>query len=82
MMYFWFMLVGLVLGGLVASLWYQQTGRAIWFQLARVRALRRDRSVWQHPERVSVPLDHGGGIMPPPPTVVTCAGPPPGRPTS
>jgi hypothetical protein len=50
---FWLVWLGLVLGGLVASLWYQQkTGRVTWFRLARARALRKDRLVWQH----SVPL--------------------------
>jgi len=36
---FWFLMVALVLGGLLASLWYQETRRGIWFRKVRVPAL-------------------------------------------
>lgn len=35
---FWFLMVALVLGGLLASLWYQETRRVIEFRKVRVPA--------------------------------------------
>ncbi len=37
----WFLMVALVLGGLLASLWYQETRRGIWFRKVRVRVPAR-----------------------------------------
>src|SRR5437763_1266888 len=35
---FWFLMAALVLGGLLASLWYQEIKRGIWFRNVRVPA--------------------------------------------
>ena len=81
MLLFWLMWMSLVLGGLVASLWYQQTWRGTWYRLARARAAKVVRSVWQRPERARVPLQREAGFLPPA-GVVTRAGPPVRRSTS
>jgi len=64
MMLFWFMWVGLVLGGLIASLRHSKTWHGKWFQLARARADKAP-PVWQRPLRGFSPLDRGGGLAPP-----------------
>ena len=38
---FWFLMVALVLGGLLAGLWYQETRRGFWFRKVQVRAPAR-----------------------------------------
>jgi hypothetical protein len=78
MMLFWLMWVGLVLGGLTASLWKVIGWRGKWLQTARVRAPREgDRPVWQREWRAPLPSYVGGKYWPPP-LVVTRPGNPPG----
>src|SRR5262249_2376988 len=73
--------VSLVLGGLVASLWYQPTWRGIWNRLARLRVRKGTRppkdarSVWQYHDE---PASRAPGVGPlPTPEVFTRAETPP-----
>ena len=79
---FWLMWVGLVLGGLIASLWYQESWRVRGFRRpARVAVRKPDGRTDDRdsPPEPPVPAWARGDFMPPPP-VVTRPGPPPGRP--
>ena len=78
---FWLMWVGLVLGGLIASLWYQESGRVRWFRRsARVAVPKRDQAdAGRRLQQPPAPVRVGADFLPPP-RVATRIGPPPGRP--
>jgi hypothetical protein len=77
---FWLMWVGLVLGGLIASLWYQESGRVRWFRRPqRVAVPKRDERT-EAGRRLRHPPERTGADFLPPPQVATRIGPPPGRP--
>ena len=79
---FWLMWVGLVLGGLIASLWYQESGRVSWFRRPVKAAVRKPdgRADAGRPVRQPPAPARTGADFLPPPRVATRIGPPPGRP--
>src|SRR5262249_18020604 len=68
MIVFWLMWVGLVLGGLIASLWYQELGRGAAFRRpARLPVARAEGdSRGRRPEHLSGPARAGADFWPPP----------------
>jgi hypothetical protein len=78
---FWLMWVGLVLGGLIASLWYQESGRVRWFRRARVAVPKQDEQAEadRRLQQPAAPARAGDDFLPPP-RVATRIVPPPGRP--
>jgi hypothetical protein len=73
MLLFWFMWLGLVLGGGAGALWYGGVLRGTWSRLARAEAPRR-RPVWHRHWECFRSARAGVGFLPPP-RVVTRAGP-------
>ena len=62
-----FLWLALIVGGLLACLWYQPSWREPWFRLVRVPVpIPRDRPVWQRPRTITTSMDPGGGFVPPP----------------
>ena len=80
MMLFWLLWVGLVLGGLIASLWYQEGERGHGFRRPSRAAVRKpDARFEARQNRQPLPVWARGDLLPPP-RVVTNPGPSPGRP--
>jgi hypothetical protein len=79
---FWLMWVGLVLGSLIASLWYQESWRVRAFRRPARGTVRKVDGRLETRASLAEPFvpEWARGDFMPPPWVVTRSGPPPGRP--